>query len=91
MDNRINEIRRKISLLRSDMPDLEARVRDQVNRGIDCTEASVRLIGMRRELARLIGAWKAAGGGNLSLHLPARGGPRALKRDAGPVPLAMRR
>ncbi len=81
MDNRINEIFRKISTLRSGMPDLEAAVRDQVNCGLDCTENSLRLIGMRKELAHLVGEWKAAGGGDLSLHLQQRIGSGAVKHE----------
>jgi chorismate mutase len=62
MDNRINEIRRKISSLRAEMMKLEAIMRDQVNRDLDCTEASRRLMAKRAELLVLVGAWKAAGG-----------------------------
>jgi chorismate mutase len=62
MDNRINEIRRKISSLRADMMAVEANMRDQVNRDRDCTEASLRLTAKRAELLVLVGEWKAAGG-----------------------------
>ena len=62
MDNRINEIRRKMSALRSQMLAEEVCIRDQVNHDLDCTESSLRLMGMRAELATLIGEWKAAGG-----------------------------
>jgi chorismate mutase len=62
MDNRINEIRRKISSLRAEMMALEATVRGQVNRDLDCTEASLRLMAKRAELLVLLGEWKAAGG-----------------------------
>jgi hypothetical protein len=62
MDNRINEIRRKISSLRAEMMKLEAIMRDQVNRDLDCTEASRRLMAKRAELLVLVGEWKAAGG-----------------------------
>ena len=58
MDNRINEICRKISALRSQMLAEEVSIRDQVNHDLDCTESSLRLMGMRAEL----GEWKAAGG-----------------------------
>ena len=64
MDNRINEIRRKISSLRAEMMDVEATMRDQVNRDLDCTEASLRLMAKRAELLVLVGEWKAAGGGD---------------------------
>ncbi|MCA6120362.1 hypothetical protein J6500_00365 [Bradyrhizobium sp. WSM 1704] len=62
MDNKINEIRRRISALRAEMTLVEAAVRDQINRDVDCTEASLRLMAMRAEVAELIGRWKAAGG-----------------------------
>lgn len=63
MDNKINEIGRKISTLRAEMTLIEASIRDQVNRDLDCSEASYRLMAMRAEVAQLIGRWKAAGGG----------------------------
>jgi chorismate mutase len=62
MDNRINQIRRKISVLRSKMLAEEVAVRDQVHHDLDCTESSLRLMAMRAELALLIAEWKAAGG-----------------------------
>ena len=55
MDNRINEIRRKISALRAEMAEIEAAVRDQVNHDLDCTADARRLMAMRAELAGLIG------------------------------------
>jgi hypothetical protein len=64
MDNRINEIRRKISLLRVRMIELEALVRNQVCQDLDCSEAAGEQLAARREIARLIGEWKAAGGGD---------------------------
>ena len=62
MDNRINEIRRKISELRVRMPAVEDVIRDQINRDQDCTQASLRLMAMRAELASLVAEWRAAGG-----------------------------
>jgi chorismate mutase len=64
MDNRINEIRRKISLLRARMAELEALVRDQIAKDLDCSAAAGEQLAARIEIARLIGEWKAAGGGN---------------------------
>ena len=64
MDNRINEIRRKISLLRARMIELEGLARGQVGQNIDCSEAAGEQLAARREIARLIGEWKAAGGGD---------------------------
>ena len=64
MDNRINEIRRKISALRADMAELEGSIRGQIKHDLDCAESAMRLMAMRQELAALIGDWKAAGGGD---------------------------
>jgi hypothetical protein len=65
MDNRVNEIRRKISLLRARMLELELLVRNQVAHDLDCSLAAGEQLSARREIARLIGEWKAAGGGDL--------------------------
>ncbi len=62
MDNRINEIRRKISLLRAEMPRVEDLMRDQIRHDLDSTEAALQLMAMRTELAALVAEWKAAGG-----------------------------
>jgi len=63
MDNRINEIHRKISSLRAEMGSLEGAIRQQVNQGLDCAEAAHCLMAMRAEVVERIGQWKAAGGG----------------------------
>ena len=47
MDNKLNEIRRKIRFLRSEMLSAEATIRKQVNRDEDCSEASMQLMAMR--------------------------------------------
>jgi hypothetical protein len=62
MDNRINEIRRKVSALRSGMARVELVMRERINHDLDCTEAGTRLMAMRSELASLIAGLKAAGG-----------------------------
>ena len=62
MDNKINEIRRKIRALRAKMLDTEDSIRGQINRDLDCTETSVRLMEMRREMICLIGQRDALGG-----------------------------
>jgi hypothetical protein len=72
MDNRINEIRRKISLLRARMIELEALARGQVGQSLDCSEAASGQIAARREIAGLIGEWKAAGGGDRLPDLASR-------------------
>jgi hypothetical protein len=61
MDNRINEIRCKISFLRAEMLNLEGAIRDQINRDQDCSEASIRLMALRREMVDLLQQRRAAG------------------------------
>jgi hypothetical protein len=79
MDNRINEIRRKISLLRASMLELEVLVRDQIANDLDCSQAAGEQLAARIEIARLIGEWKAAGGGN---RLPDPAGQKRLSKQA---------
>ena len=62
MDNRINEIRRKIRCLRAAMVGVEDAMHDQIRNDLDSTESALRLIAMRTELAALVTEWKAAGG-----------------------------
>ena len=62
MNNRINEIRRKISALRAEMLDAEDSIRDQINHDLDCTDASLRLMALRREVVDLLQQRKLAGG-----------------------------
>jgi hypothetical protein len=62
MDNRINEMRRKISLLRANMLDIERSIRQQINDDLDCTSSSEQLMAMRVEMVGLLQQWKAAGG-----------------------------
>jgi len=62
MDNRINEIRRKISVVRAEMVRVEHAMHDQIRLDLDCTDAALKLLAMRRELAVLVADWKAAGG-----------------------------
>ncbi len=91
MDNRINEIRRKISTLRLEMSDLEAAVRDLLNRGLDCAESARRQIGLRRDMTRLIGEWRSAGGGDLLPKVGERVGLRQANKDDRPGRAASRR
>ena len=67
MDNRINEIRRKINALRARMVHVENAMREQIRHDMDSTECALRLMAMRAELAALVAEWKAARG---SEHLP---------------------
>jgi chorismate mutase len=62
MDNRINEIRCKISELRAAMVRVEDAMHDRIKHDLDSTEAALRLMAMRTELAALVADWKAAGG-----------------------------
>ncbi|WFU38971.1 hypothetical protein QA640_31910 [Bradyrhizobium sp. CB82] len=50
------------------MIDLEASVRDLLNRDRDCSESALRLLGLRQDVKQLITDWKAAGGGDLLLN-----------------------
>jgi hypothetical protein len=62
MDNKINEIRRKISALRAKMLGAEDSIRDRINHDLDCTESSIQLMAMRREMVSLIRERDALGG-----------------------------
>jgi hypothetical protein len=62
MDNKINGIRRKISALRANMLDAEDSIRGEINRDLDCTETSLRLMAMRSEMVSLIAERDALGG-----------------------------
>ena len=53
MDNRINELRRKISALRLEMLEFEASIRDQINNDRDCSESATHLMQMRQHLTAL--------------------------------------
>lgn len=81
MDNRINETRRKISLLRADMMRVEDAMRDQIRHDLDSTDSALRLMEMRKELAALVADWRAAGGNE---HLPTI--QERLKANNRPAP-----
>jgi hypothetical protein len=81
MDNRINEIRRKISALRLEMADIEASVRDLVNRDRDCAERAQAQIDLRRKINLLISEWRAAGGGGVLPDVRDKGRLRPLKSE----------
>jgi hypothetical protein len=72
MDNKINEIRRKISFLRSEMLTFEETIRQQINRDENCSEASLRLMEMRGQLAILIRERDALGGHERLLNVEER-------------------
>lgn len=62
MDNRLNEIRRKIKVLRTDMLERQNAIRDQLKRNQDYAESAFRLLAMRREIAALVREWTVLGG-----------------------------
>jgi len=72
MDNRLNETRRKISFLRSEMLVTEDIIRKQINRDEDCTEGSLRLMAMRTTMLGLIGERDSLGGGERLLDVEER-------------------
>ena len=61
MDNRINKIRKKISVLRTEMLEMEHAMRGQIAHDQDCTDAATGLMVMRAELVRLIGERRVLG------------------------------
>jgi len=62
MDNRINEIRRKMSALRAEMVRVADAMHGQIKRDLDCTDSALRLMAQRTEMAALVAEWRAAGG-----------------------------
>ena len=47
MDNKLNEIRRKIRFLRAEMLGAEDNVRKRIHRGEDCAEGAMHVMAMR--------------------------------------------
>jgi hypothetical protein len=80
MDNKLNEIRRKIKFLRAEMLSAEDSIRKQVNRDEDCSEAAVHLMSMRVAMLGLIGERNRLGGEERLLNVDER-----LKLDVRPV------
>ena len=72
MDNTLNEIRRKISLLRSQMLATEDLIRKQMNRDEDCTDASLLLMAMRTKMLGLIADRDSLGGSEPLLNVEER-------------------
>src|SRR5882724_3804523 len=62
MDNRLNEIRKKIRAFRAEMLMVETEMRKQIAHDQDCTIAGTRLLAMRRGLAVMIEEFTALGG-----------------------------
>ena len=62
MDNRLNRIRKEMNLLREDMMRAEADMHDRIARGLDSSEAAVRVLELRMRRAARVAEWKALGG-----------------------------
>ena len=62
MDNRLNKIRKEMNLLREEMRRAEAVMHDAIARDQDSTEAAVRVLEMRMQLAAGVAEWTALGG-----------------------------
>jgi hypothetical protein len=72
MDNKLNEIRRKIRSLRSEMLGAEDNIRKQVNRDEDCSEAAVHVMSMRVVMLGLISERNRLGGEERLLNVDER-------------------
>jgi hypothetical protein len=72
VDNTLNEIRRRISILRSQMLVTEDVIRKQIDRDEDCTHASLRLMAMRTKMLGLIAARDSLGGSERLLSVEER-------------------
>jgi len=72
VDNKLNEIRRKITFLRSEMLGAEDHIRQQVNRDEDCSAAALRLISMRGAMLDLIRERNRLGGEERLLNVDER-------------------
>jgi hypothetical protein len=72
MDNKLNEIRRKISFLRSEMLRYEDTIRKQVNRDEDCSQSAMQLMAMRVVLLGLISQRNRLGGEERLLNVDER-------------------
>jgi hypothetical protein len=72
MDNKLNEIRRKIKFLRAEMLSAEDNIRKQVNRAEDCSEAAMHLMAMRVAMLGLIGERNRLGGEERLLNVDER-------------------
>jgi hypothetical protein len=85
MNNKLNEIRRKISFLRSEMLRAEDAIRKQVNRNEDCTVASLQVMAMRTALLVLISERNRLGGSERLLDVDEM--LMAVRRPANSRPL----
>lgn len=67
------------------MANVEAFVRDLVNRDRDCTEQAQAQMDLRRKINLLIGEWKAVGGGEVLSDIRDRVRLRPLKNETRPA------
>jgi len=72
MDNKLNEIRRKIRFLRAEMLSAEDNIRKRVNRDEDVSEDAVHLMSMRVVMLGLIGERNRLGGEERLLNVDER-------------------
>ena len=72
MDNKLNEIRRTISVLRSEMLTAEDLIRKQMNSNEDSTDACLRLMAMRTTMLGLIRDRDSLGGSEPLLNVEQR-------------------
>ena len=72
MDNKLNEIRNKIKLLRSEMLAVEDAIRKLVNRNVECGAAALEVMAMRRDVLALIRERNRLGGDERLLDFDAR-------------------
>jgi hypothetical protein len=98
MDNKLNEIRRKIRFLRAEMLSAEENIRKRINRDEDCSEAAVHLMSMRVVMLGLISERNRLGGEERLLNVderlkldvraasrkPSNGAPMRSPAKAGP-------
>jgi len=73
------------------MADIEASVRDLVNRDRDCTEKALAQMDLRRNITLLIGEWKAAGGGDVLPDVRDRVRLRPVKKASNSLRAIARR
>ena len=69
MDNRLNVVRRKIRLLRTEMLAAQDLIRKQMKGDEDCTATALRVMAMRTDLLELIRTRNVMGGGERLLDI----------------------
>ena len=86
MDNKLNDIRRKISFLRSEMLRAEDAIRKQINRNEDCTVASLQVMATRTALLVLISERNRLGGSERLLDVDEMLKLRCRAANSKPLP-----